>query len=523
MKRGLCKLKSIKSRLFRQTSMAILALCLCVGILTGCEKTPEESIVKEKGSGAAGGYASAGDDNGVLLKEELNIPEHYKNTSSYEEGGLIIDTDATVTVPEVSSMDTILVSAMKADQSMIDTVTKAFFGDSKIYNGITYAQLTKEQVQTQLNLLKRYKAEGNTDPYELGTDDNGQPYYDINAEIERYEKDLQTAPDEPKKEEVKPALGMEYPSDKTGKMEKLEGAFEGIAETEEGNYEYSIMTDVSGPNTAFRITKIRTDLSDRQEFADWLEGEYIMDTDSPYVLSEDEMKSLVDISYEDAKKIAEEKVNKLGMDFKVYNTDYALFYHGEGGFRKEKMLDSGYIFHFSRVINSAPITFTSEYGGGVEDMDSTLVPWEYERCDIIVGNDGIQKVELKCPYEIKEVQTKNVQLMDFDEIMKIYEQMMEVSNADITQYEKQRTYHIKKITLGYSRIYDPATKNDQGILVPVWDFIGAFDVVGEMVEESETGRKTTEFSEKHSGEHSNQSFMTINAIDGTIIDRSLGY
>lgn len=65
--------------------------------------------------------------------------------------------------------------------------------------------------------------------------------------------------------------------------------------------------------------------------------------------------------------------------------------------------------------------------------------------------------------------------------------------------------------LGYSRIYDPATDCDTGLMVPVWDFIGGFDAI------------TDDYNVKNNGEYSNQSFMTINAIDGTIIDRELGY
>lgn len=89
--------------------------------------------------------------------------------------------------------------------------------------------------------------------------------------------------------------------------------------------------------------------------------------------------------------------------------------------------------------------------------------------------------------------------------------MMEVSNADIVEYETNRTFHIKRITLGYSRIYDPTTDNDAGLLVPVWDFIGGFDTTDD------------EYVSKNNGEYSNQSFMTINAIDGTVINRELGY
>ena len=168
---------------------------------------------------------------------------------------------------------------------------------------------------------------------------------------------------------------------------------------------------------------------------------------------------------------------------------------------------------FTRMLDETPVTYTSSYGGGLEDMDSTLSPWSYERCKVIVGDDGIQKVELCNPYEIGEIQTENVKLMSFDEIIKIYEQMMEVSNADITRYETHREYHIRRITLGYMRIYDPTKDSDTGLLVPVWDFFGGFDL---------TEPDGTSLG-KNTGEHSTQSHLTINAIDGTVIDRGLGY
>ena len=48
----------------------------------------------------------------------------------------------------------------------------------------------------------------------------------------------------------------------------------------------------------------------------------------------------------------------------------------------------------------------------------------------------------------------NVKLLDFKQIMQIYKQMMEISNADLASDEKLRTYHITRIALGYGRIYD---------------------------------------------------------------------
>jgi len=491
--------------------IAMIAACLSLSMLAGCEKTPEEAIVKEKGADSIKGYES-GEQTDSPLMETLGVPEHYSNRSEYENGVLVIDTDAEVSLPNVNALNTYTVSAKEVDQEMIDTVTKAFFEGDKIYNGWTYNEWTKEQYQEQITRLKKFKAEGNLDPYEYGKDENGELYYNIDERIESFEEDMKTAPEETVKQEVKPAFGLEYPDGEKGQdTYVMNDGFDGVAETKQGNYNYKIDYALA-PDITFNISKIREDI-DPQEFSDWIEGEFVMDEKGTNnnTLSEDAIKKYVDISREDAEKLAKEKIDKLGWGLEVYNWDYAIFYHGEGGVQEDRILDGGYIFQFARTIDKVPVTFTADYGGGLEDMDSTLTPWSYEICNVIVGDDGIQKVEIVNPYEIGNVQTENVKLMDFDSIIKIYEQMMEVSNADIAEFEKQRTYHIKKITLGYGRIYDPTTDNDTGLLVPVWDFFGGVDSEGDG------------YSDKNSGEHSTQSHMTINAIDGTVINRSLGY
>ena len=64
-------------------------------------------------------------------------------------------------------------------------------------------------------------------------------------------------------------------------------------------------------------------------------------------ISEEKAKEFIDISYEEAEKIAKEKVDKLGWDLKIYDWDYAFFYQGEHGVSADNILDGGYLFHFS--------------------------------------------------------------------------------------------------------------------------------------------------------------------------------
>lgn len=495
----------------KQKYMAAIAAALAIGFLAGCQETPENSIVKQKGADKAQEYESAS----TSVKEMVNAPETYKNKVTYENGVLTIDTDAEIILPDVEMVNTYKVTAEEVNQELIDKVTNAFFDGAKFYHAYSYSQQTKEQYQEEITRLKQYKAEGNLDPYEYGKDENGELYFDIDAVIARDEQELADAPEEIIKEEVKPSFGLEYISGKGEEAEKMvnEHEFYGIAETGHGIYNYTITSGEVSADVKFDIRKQRDDVPDPMEFMDWVEGRYLMDVklESFSGMPEDEIKSLIDISYEDAEKIAKEPIEKLGWDLELNGWGYTAYYDGEGNPTEKNILDGGYIFYFTRVLDGMPITNTSAYGGGLENHDSTLVPWSYERCEVIVGDDGIQKAEIFSPYNLEGIQTENVKLMDFDSIVKIYEQMMEVSNADISELEKQKTYHIKKIKLGYSRIYDPTVDSSSGILVPVWDFFGGFDV------------ETDGYSEQNNGEHSTTSYMTINAIDGTVIDRGLGY
>lgn len=491
--------------------ITVTAVLLCVSMLAGCQETPENSIVKQKGADNIEAYESSEGS----LQEMVQAPESYKNESSYENGALVIDTDAEVILPEASSMNTYNVSAQEADQEMIDKVTEVFFGENKIYHAYSYNELTKDWYQGEITRLKQYKAEGNIDPYEYGTDENGELYFNIDEVIARDEADMANAPDEARKEEVKPSFGLEYLDGKGEEAEKQvdETSFYGVAETEQGIYDYSIISGTNTRDVKISIEKRREDLPDARVFSSWTEGRYLMEHEeegySP--ITEDIIKKYLNISREDAEQIAKDKINQLDWDWELTDWDYTVFLYGEGAASEDKIKDGGYVFYFTRVLDGASVTYTDSYGGALEDMDSTLIPWSYERCEVIVGDDGIQKVEIYNPYEVEGTQTENVKLMDFDSIIKIYEQMMEVSNAEVTEVETQRTYHIRRIQLGYSRIYDPTVDNTSGLLVPVWDFFGGFD------------SELEGYISKNSGEHSRQSFMTINALDGTVIDRELGY
>ncbi len=496
-----------------------LLACLCMislGCLAGCEKTPEDAVVREKGADRIREYEGESEKAaGGMLRETLFVPEHYTDRAVYEDGRLVIDTDAEVFCPDVDAVSTYGVLKRDGGQELIDFVTEVFFPDAVFYRTETYNTLTKQECREKLTELNKYRAEGNLDPYGFGTDETGSYFFNIEQKIAQYENMMQDAPEEKVLEPIRPSLGLEtvtYDDDGNPQQEVMEDYFYGTAVTAEGTYDYQF--SFSGPNNEFTIQKNQEDLAGQFEPVFWVAGEELRNGQEETAdgrWTEADIKQFVKLSYEEAEQIASEKAKKLGMDLAVYGWDYELLCRNNYEIQKGSILDGGYIFYFTRVIDGVPLTHTSMQGGGLEDIESTLETWKYEMCNIVVGSGGICRVELQNPYEVGDVQVKNVKLLDFKQIMQIYKQMMEISNADLASDEKLRTYHITRIALGYGRIYDPTANNEAGILIPMWDFFGGFDL--DLEEESH----------RNAGEGSTRSFLTINAVDGTVIDRELGY
>ena len=145
----------------------------------------------------------------------------------------------------------------------------------------------------------------------------------------------------------------------------------------------------------------------------------------------------------------------------------------------------------------------------------------YEVLDIYVTSEGIDEICFTNQYDIGERKVENLELLPFSDIMAIYEKMMLIQNVDalIDKREEARdigeplqakNIYVNKITFGYTRIYDPQSNNHTGLLVPVWDFFGTY-------EPSYDGQNMISVNDV------DKSFITINAVDGSIVDRWLGY
>ena len=160
-----------------------------------------------------------------------------------------------------------------------------------------------------------------------------------------------------------------------------------------------------------------------------------------------------------------------------------------------------WVLRYTRVVDGVPITYAGNLMTVALTDDGVFrMPWGYETLCLYVGDDGIDELRWEAPYALTETVTGDSALLPFGDIMDIFEKMYVVQNDG-----RAMDVAVSDIRLGYTRVL----KQDEdgvGLLVPAWDFFG-----------------TVSYENKLAYAQPDDSLFTINAIDGTVIDRSLGY
>lgn len=492
----------------------LLAAALCFVLASGCAETPEDAVVKKKSGQSMENYKESEESGQEKESEEntlakrLQVPETYTVDSQSGDGTFHLSCDARVEVPDVEQVGIYKVGQLPFDETLIAQVTRGLFGDQPIYDGKQYFQTTKAEALAKLEELKKYQAEGNMDPYGYlaAMDASGEAYdpeevYSLQRDIDSWEEIYQSAPEEKVKEVVSPTVSEEE-------------YFNGAVEMDGSVYQYKLK---EGAGNHLQIEAIRVADGEIAGNGMWNDGLYNGDVPQEMEIpSRQEAEQRAGISEEEAVQQADTYLQNMGLtDFSAKEVKLALRTSATPSVNETisyKEAPAGYLVSYTRDLDGFPVTSEMNYGGGLESMESTQEAWAYEKVEILVNKEGLQYAQILNLYQVGEKQVENVEMKSFPEIAKIFEQMIQIQNADM---EGDRTVELQidRVTLGYMRVYDPGADSTSGILVPVWDFFG-----------TEKGKMTVEGETMDiSVCQPDYSFLTINAADGTVINRSLGY
>ena len=451
-----------------QRNVTALAAFISIGIVAGCASASESLLVQQKSEPklviAKETVKEQKYDTLVSLREKLKVPEHWQSESSDQTGKISLSVDAEITVPPVNSIPIIPVSQHSFTQKEIDAVTQALFGDADVYDADTYTALEAPYV-FQEELI---------DPW---------------------------APEQ-------------------GSVKQ----FNSFVETADGScYRYNLTKTDAFPMKVWakKIDSVAA-LAEKHD-AIWLEHAPMKQLYA-WVPDESELSGEIGMTKTEAQRLADETVDRLNLtDMQVCSSELVLGLRlgYSGAPQKKDMINAGYAFHYTRNLHAVPITYTAVSGGAKMGMENDAVRWGYETLDIYITKDGIDEICFANQYDIGSPDTNKMELLPFSDIMAVFDKMMQVQNvalfidksADEGDYgtpPQAVNYHIDKITLGYMRIYDPYSGKREGKLVPVWDFYGSCTI-------SYDGITPKSFRD------ANKSVLTVNAIDGTVVDRWLGF
>lgn len=178
---------------------------------------------------------------------------------------------------------------------------------------------------------------------------------------------------------------------------------------------------------------------------------------------------------------------------------------------------SVYIAICDRFIKGIQIAHPYFSSGNYEGSVSPV--WGYEQAILCFNDRGIALFQYNAPLKVEDTIVNEANLLPMERIMEQFQNMMcakyESRVIDPIYATESLTYHITDITLSLQRISEQ-NNIEYGLLVPVWNFWGY-----------ETSVSSYDYQtniEKHiDGWHGSEPILTINAVDGSVIDPIKGY
>lgn len=182
-------------------------------------------------------------------------------------------------------------------------------------------------------------------------------------------------------------------------------------------------------------------------------------------------------------------------------------------------LGGGYDLFYVPSVGGIPAVITGGNGSSTPDNEHIESIWPYESISISV-NDRKQVVffEWESPQEIPEVENVASKLLPFQAIADAFPDLIMTANLRrsevnaINGFDVYDEFQVDKVELNFMRIRDKYNCQE-GTYIPVWDF---WATTSSHTEE-EAYLYINDMEPRH------EIVLTINALDGTIIDRKLGY
>lgn len=472
--------------MYKKKVMVILTAATV--ILSGCGSTAqvEEEVVRPKKSLESGETVS---QERTSVQEQVQAPEKLQLDFTASDGYIRVNVDAAVTVPQADGFRQKKVTARAFTQEDYDTVNRVLLADGELWNRIVEETdpahgFTREEIEERIAHLEEEKAAGNEKMTSEGE------FFDYDEAIGKFRAMLESAPEEAQYEKTEARV--EYNAD----------ASDGVG----GGTNYLSGNITVGDGEYFVV--LDNNLAPKWQWVYYLAQENGKGNFYPTGEAEDALM------YSDEQEAAirdkaAAAVTEMGFTFlapagEEYYTSFSMEEAGERPIQEEM----AYGVHFTRMIDGIPVTYTGETGTTIENEEDTV--WPYESMYLVYDTQGLCEFRWENPYMVEDMSDEYLFLMPFEEIQTIFRELLSKKYGQFVEAGVEQEFQIDEIRLGYMRVRERETPTE-GRMVPVWDFFGSRtvkDAQGNIIDTQDGPF---------------ESWFTVNACDGTVIDRGSGY
>ena len=493
----------------KTTLISISIIAAGTMLLSACQKTPESEFVATKNQDELEDKIeqSRQTDENVV---QVNLPQQY--STQYSDGKTSVMVNADVIFGE--SFPVALERPIAITQDMADTVLDVFAGDSDFYDEENVQ--TKQELENEILALQENLNDPDAD-WAQATKDSPTEYERAKKEKEAYIDTLKQLWAEAPLEKPKSYASRTFQEQVINQPGIEGGAFATNDRIIQGYFD-------AGKSIPAFLKISKTEVGNRIYYRNFDMGVTGIFTPSATTfagnvtqVSEESIKS-IGISDTQAVDMVKSKLESLGVGAyepaEIGISRYIVI--GAGGYDK---FDLCYILFFTRSVNGLPELYsyrTPEY----HEAYSAPIP-----CEMVVATvdaSGITSFEWTSPMEV-EIVSENTQLLELEQIMAAFENYIFLSGAWGSEKKSndenvnpiiKREINIDKIELGLSRIQKQDSMGEY-YLVPAWHFYGSTTTY--YIDDAPFNGRIIEWR------GIGHVYLTINAIDGTVIDREQGH
>ena len=501
--------------------MCILICCIIFSnsiVLISCQATPSDNIVQTQKGSMMEIISNENENN------NLNIPEHYRDEINSKNEIVSIVIDAEVCADSVDHYPVYSIEPIDISDEFANDVIKTLINDKTLYSypaftgewscgkdfygeaiSILQEQLSSSSIsdsdkESIRNRISNYKDKYRDAPetiFEIPANTSFSPLFAIEG-LQTLENDWENglieSIDEYKR--IK-ALYLDAINNNDGYNMTISG----IVDLEDSYHGY------------LTINKTTDDGNNYVEYQVMNTTDYIR-----YSIGaiDNKNNSPLSITKESALEMADELLNRIGANYMALANSIITKYIAG---------DEYYLFTYFRSLNK---TKGEAIYSENDNKNSYSPSLQQETISIGISDYGVIYFKWITPSNLVEIYNESVNLLGFDDIMDIFKQQMIVKSVylgDDSEYIVNSKFYINKVILSTFTVRNPNSSNEY-ISIPVWDFQG-YQVLtySESYEEyvSLYGGYQLDQNNCRIIELPNSSYLTINAIDGSIIDRSKGY